>query len=121
MKRLKSTGGPNTGHDKALPERSLWVSVLEHAFNTSCFKRPNQDRERKYIERKPTDKQFNGRETRIAEFETEAELCRKWISDCGRDFIWVCSMAGMDADWLSEKFRAGKFDHKRFKSEVRNG
>ena len=32
----------------------------------------------------------------------------QWIRDCGRDFRLVCSLAGMDAGFLSGAYRAGR-------------
>jgi len=44
------------------------------------------------------------------------ESADQWIRDCGRDFRHVCSLAGMDADFLSGAYRAGRVNPERLRS-----
>lgn len=69
------------------PETRLWQAVLHRAFLDATAKDPSRD------------------EDRWAKRDAHS-----WITDCGRDFREVCSMAGMDADFLSAAYRAGRFN-----------
>ena len=115
MRRLKSAAGPHEGHDSATPERRMWIAVLEHVFNDSCY----AEKQRKGVSL--TEKNIRARKMRVRLSKRDARECARYISECGASFRFVCSNAGMDADFLSEKFRAGKFDHAKFKSAVKNG
>ncbi|MEP2955543.1 MAG: hypothetical protein ABJN39_09405 [Sulfitobacter sp.] len=47
----------------------------------------------------------------------EQEETHKWISRCGQDFRTVCDLAGMDADFLSNCYNAGKVDRHLLKGK----
>lgn len=68
------------------PEQELWQSVVFTAF---------------------MDATRNETENREEQSRREAD---RWIRGKGRDFRQVCSMAGMDPDFLSAAYIAGKVD-----------
>lgn len=75
------------------PEQHLWQSVIERAFVDATAPVSNDD--------------------------TEARAKRQaadWIRGCGKDFREVCSLAGMDADFLSDAFREGRVDRVALKN-----
>lgn len=75
------------------PERRMWQSVIEQAFSDAM---------------RPDPKNQNDlREKRIA---------ANWIRSCGPDFRLVCDLAGMDPDFLSDAFNAGRVDREVMRS-----
>jgi hypothetical protein len=66
------------------PERKLWQEVIYQAFIDATS-------------------ESDTKEWRCARPEADA-----WIRGCGRNFRQVCAMAGMDPDFLSESYIAGR-------------
>lgn len=48
--------------------------------------------------------------------ELDRHLAAQWISRGGHDFRLVCSLAGVDPDFLREAFNNGRIDHARLLS-----
>lgn len=48
--------------------------------------------------------------SRRRDHEVNKASAGRWIGDCGRDFRLVCHLAGVDPEFLSERFRAGQVD-----------
>lgn len=67
-----------------MKERELWQAVLEQAINDACYE---------------GDKQETLREGVVAD---------RWIRRNTRDFQQVCTLAGMDPDFIREAYMAGK-------------
>lgn len=67
------------------PEQRLWQAVVHRAFLDATNDDPQTT------------------ENILAKREADT-----WISRCGKDFREVCSLAGMDADFLSEAYRTGR-------------
>jgi hypothetical protein len=69
------------------PEQHLWQKVVEQAFvDATAGAAPSDD----------------------ARAGTDRRKASDWIRGCGRDFRMVCGLAGMDPDFLSDAFRAGR-------------
>ncbi|MFG6573201.1 hypothetical protein ACGYLO_16530 [Sulfitobacter sp. 1A13353] len=73
-------------HSGAAASREMWQSVLHRAFLDATY-------------------DGDARADRMEQITAD-----RWIRQCGKDFRTVCEMAGMDADFLSEAYRAGKVD-----------
>lgn len=65
------------------PEKKLWQAVLIVAIRDAMLSVSSQ----------------NSR--------TNKEYADRWLRDCGRDFRVVCTLAGMDPEFVSERYRAG--------------
>ena len=73
------------------PEKQLWQSVIYRAALDATY---------------PPQKKRGKR--------SEAEMARidadRWFRQAGRDFREVCNLAGMDPDFVSGAYKAGRFD-----------
>lgn len=67
--------------------QKLWQAVTLKAFTDATAERPASQDDRR-----------------------AKESADKWIRSAGRDFQTVCSLAGMDARFLSDAYRAGRVD-----------
>lgn len=67
------------------PEQKLWQAVILKAFTDATAVNPSS------------------REDRM-----EKSRADSWIRGCGRDFRFVCSLAGMDPEFLSLAYRQGR-------------
>jgi len=79
------------------PEKLLWQRVLEQAF---------------------VDATHPGGSKEVRREQPTADA---WVSRCGKDFRFVCTLAGMDADFLSDNYRAGRFSRDHLKAAERDG
>jgi hypothetical protein len=75
------------------PERELFQTVIHKAFVDATAAAPSN-----------------------AEDQREKRRAHDWISGCGRDFRFICRLAGMDADFLSDAYRAGRVDPARLRA-----
>lgn len=80
-------------HSGAAASREMWQAVLHRAFIDATYDGPQKAEKR------------------------EQEEAHKWISRCGQDFRTVCDLAGMDADFLSNCYNAGKVDRHLLKGK----
>lgn len=74
------------------PERYLWQRVLEQAFVDATY-------------------DGDGVESRRAR-----DTAHSWITNNGKDFKQVCLMAGMDPDFLSDRYKAGQVNRELLKA-----
>jgi hypothetical protein len=75
------------------PNRILWQHVLQQAFMDATSE---------------STAQVQSSASAAGKGSREQLSADRWIRDCGRDFRMVCSLAGMDADFLSGAYRAGR-------------
>lgn len=68
------------------PEQELWQTVVYNAILESLY--PGEGRERRNAKRDAI----------------------RWIEFGGRDFKRVCSLAGLDPDFIQDAWRAGRFN-----------
>lgn len=80
------------------PEQHLWQFVIEKAFVDATNPAP-----------------ANATDLR------EKFIATAWIRNCGRDFRFVCSLAGMDPHFLSDAFNANRVDREIFKNTSKIG
>lgn len=73
----------------------LWQRVLEQAFVDATYDGQNR-----------TEQHARDRADR-------------WIRECGKDFRWVCDMAGMGAEFLSDRYKAGQVNRGLLKASER--
>jgi hypothetical protein len=80
------------------PEQELWQVVIEKAFVDAINPDP-----------------ANATDVR------EKSIAAAWIRNCGKDFCFVCSLAGMDPHFLSDAFNANKVNRETFKNSSKVG
>jgi hypothetical protein len=80
------------------PEQELWQTVIEKAFIDAINPKPAN----------PDDIREKARAS-------------AWIRGCGRDFRLVCSLAGMDPEFLSDAFNANKINKDVFRNSSKIG
>lgn len=74
------------------PERHLWQSVLIMAVTDATYVGDVQDLRR------------------------EKRTADRWLRGCGRDFRRVCTLAGMDPDFVSEAYAGGRINGELLRS-----
>jgi hypothetical protein len=80
------------------PEQLLWQTVIEKAFVDATNPEPaNKDDIR------------------------EKARASAWIRNCGRDFRFVCSLAGLAPQFLSDAFNANRVDREIFRNSSKIG
>jgi hypothetical protein len=80
------------------PEQLLWQTVIEKAFIDAINPDPAN-----------------------AEDRNQKSVATNWIRNCGRDFRLVCTLAGMDPNFLSDAFKANKINRETLKNSSKIG
>jgi hypothetical protein len=80
------------------PEQLLWQTVIEKAVFDALNPEPANDQDRH-----------------------EKPMAERWIRNCGRDFRFVCSLAGIDPRFLSDAFNAGRISRDTLRNSSRIG
>ncbi|MFG6591270.1 hypothetical protein [Sulfitobacter sp. 1A12157] len=80
-------------HSGAAASREMWQAVLHRAFIDATYDGPQEAEQR------------------------EQQEAHNWISRCGQDFRTVCDLAGMDAEFLSNCYNAGRVDRHLLKGK----
>jgi hypothetical protein len=77
------------------PEQNLWVNVIAQQFH---------DATRKIL---PPKRKKNGK-TQDRPNNNSIYLARTWLSDNTEDFQIVCSLAGLEPEWVMKEYKKVK-------------
>ena len=82
-----------------MSERILWQSVLFPAFVDAAHDLP---------------------ESAVGTQRRDKRDADEWIRRCGRNFRMVCSLAGLDPDFLSRAYVQGRVDPVRLRAHTKS-